>query len=197
VVSQVESDAILAKILTVDDSLSAQQVLACEKTDQQCDGGFTENGFAYVKEKGLELASTYPYAASTGDAGNCHHDASKSVVRVTSFSTIDSEKAMIDYVLGTGPLSVCIDSSSWPSYIGGVLTTCGGDNIDHCVQVVGVNTEEGYWIVRNTWGTDWGEDGMIRLAINSDQCGITTDPIFTTVAAYKQSAAQAIAPKHE
>lgn len=186
VASQVESDAIRANLLTNKDSLSAQQVLSCEKIDQQCEGGFTENGFRYAKEHGLALASAYPYESYMGVAPGCNEAKIKPVVQVSDFNILESEEDMINYVLSTGPLSTCIDSTTWATYQSGIMTSCPNENIDHCVQIVGVNTEEGYWIVRNTWGSNWGEDGYIRLALNSNTCGVQTDPIFTTVVRAKQ-----------
>jgi C1A family cysteine protease len=58
-----------------------------------------------------------------------------------------------------------------------------GQKVDHCVQAVGVDTtDNGYWKVRNSWGTHWGESGFIRLAYGKDMCQITYDPTYVTVA---------------
>ena len=88
----------------------------------------------------------------------------------------------MDYVLSTGPLSVCLDASEWGSYTSGVMASCGTD-VDHCVQVVGVDTENGYWIVRNSWGGHFGDDGYIYLKTGQDTCAITTDPTYAEVSA--------------
>ena len=53
---------------------------------------------------------------------------------------------MENHVLTYGPLSICVDASSWASYVSGTLTTCT-DDVDHCVQAVGINQDEGYWTV--------------------------------------------------
>jgi len=58
------------------------------------------------------------------------------------------------------------------------MSTCPG-GVDHCVQAVGVDTGvNGYWKVRNSWGTRWGESGYIRLAYGQDTCQITDDAIW-------------------
>ena len=49
------------------------------------------------------------------------------------------------------------------------------------VQAVGIDTSEGYWKIRNSWGTDWGESGFIRLAYGRDLCWLTYDPTYTSV----------------
>ena len=72
------------------------------------------------------------------------------------YTTVSGETDMANYVLSTGPLSVCLDANNWSTYTGGVMTVCG-NQVDHCVQAVGVDTSStgGYWIVRNSWGTSW------------------------------------------
>jgi hypothetical protein len=92
----------------------------------------------------------------------CEVNSSEYVVTVTSYSYFDNEADMAEYVLTTGPLSVCLAADNWDSYESGVLSVCSAD-VDHCVQIVGVDLDQGYWLVRNSWGTDWGLDGYIQL----------------------------------
>jgi len=82
-----------------------------------------------------------------------------------------------------GPVSVCVDASTWQNYQGGVLTSCS-DQIDHCVQLTGYyNWGQGnaYWNVRNSWGADWGENGYIWIAVGQDLCGIADYPTVVSV----------------
>jgi hypothetical protein len=174
------------------DYLSPEQLIACDKADLACNGGWTELGMAYAHDFGLELESDYKYTSYYQKVDECSVDDSKFVVSVDQFYIIDSEESMMDYVLSTGPLSVCMDSDNWATYIDGVLTTCG-ENVDHCVQVTGVNTDEGWWKVRNTWGTDWGEEGYIRVATGSNMCGIATDPLYATVSKYETDSPNTVA----
>jgi len=76
-------------------------------------------------------------------------------------------------VYQTGPLSICVDASSWQNYNGGVISDCGTD-IDHCVQLTGFSTQDGTpaWNVRNSWGTGWGENGYLYVARGGNVCGI-------------------------
>ena len=102
-------------------------------------------------------------------------------MKVTGYSTIKGESSMASYMQSTGPLSVCLDASNWNSYTGGILSVCG-KSVDHCVQAVGVNAATGgYWKVRNSWGTTWGESGFIRLAYGANTCDITSDPTWVAV----------------
>lgn len=83
-------------------------------------------------------------------------------VTLENFYYLTTEDEMESHVLNYGTLSVCVAADTWGSYTDGVLTTCG-TSVDHCVQAVGVNTEEQYWLIRNSWGTDWGANGYIYL----------------------------------
>eukprot|EP00600_Ochromonadales_sp_CCMP1393_P018111 CAMPEP_0175035452 /NCGR_PEP_ID=MMETSP0005-20121125/23221_1 /TAXON_ID=420556 /ORGANISM="Ochromonas sp., Strain CCMP1393" /LENGTH=393 /DNA_ID=CAMNT_0016296499 /DNA_START=18 /DNA_END=1199 /DNA_ORIENTATION=+ len=153
-----------------------------DKTSYGCNGGWTEHAYDYVKNAGgIETDSAYPYTSYDGVTGSCHSESSEFVIGLTSYSTISGESNMASYVQTTGPLSVCLDASSWNSYTGGIMTTCG-DSVDHCVQAVGVDASSGgYWKVRNSWGTSWGESGFILLAYGQNTCDITNDPTYTVV----------------
>jgi C1A family cysteine protease len=153
-----------------------------------CNGGDPEDGFVYATG-GIELASSYPYTSgSSGVTGTCTADSSKFVVKTTDYGNVASgasdETNMMYYLASTGPLSVVVDASTWNTYTGGVMSTCG-TSLDHAVQAVGVNTDtNGYWKIRNTWGTSWGESGYIRLAYGADTCGVASDSNFCDTAHY-------------
>lgn len=180
---QIESDSIRAGYLTTNDKLSVQQIVSCDPVDFGCDGGNTETAYEYVsKAGGIMLEKDYPYTSFLSIESNCKAVSADMVVTVDSFYTLQSEADMVDYVKTSGPLSICAAASSWVSYVGGVVSTCD-DEVDHCIQITGVNTEEGdsYWIIRNSWGTRWGNDGYIYLKTGEDMCAITTDPTFVKV----------------
>jgi len=178
---QIESDTM--RLTGKSYILSPQQVTSCTPFPSQgCNGGWTENAYNYVtKAGGIEQESDYPYKSMTGNTGTCSASTSKFVTTVKKYYTVNGETNMANYVLGTGPLSVCVDAMTWNTYTGGIMSVCG-KNIDHCVQAVGVNTGSGgYWKVRNSWGTSWGESGYIRLSYGQNTCGITNDPTYTSV----------------
>lgn len=174
---QIESDAM--RVLGQTFILSPEQITQCDKTSFGCGGGWTEHAYDYVtREGGLETNADYPYTSSSGVTGSCHSDSSKEVVGVKGYTTINGESNMASYVQSTGPLSVCVDANNWNSYNGGIMTVCG-QSVDHCVQAVGVDASTGgYWKVRNSWGTSWGESGYIRLAYGKNTCAITSDPTY-------------------
>jgi hypothetical protein len=88
----------------------------------------------YVKSAGgIEQNADYPYSSYYGVTGTCSADASKNVIQVTDYTVITGssiESSMASHVQSTGPLSICVDASSWSSYTGGVMKVCG-KSIDH------------------------------------------------------------------
>ena len=177
---QIESDSM--RTLGTSYVLSPEQITQCDTTSSGCNGGWTEHAFNYVKKAGgIETDSNYPYTSYQGTTGTCKADSSKFVITVSGYTTVNGESSMASYVQKTGPLSVCLDASSWNSYTGGIMTKCG-QSVDHCVQAVGVDASTGgYWKVRNSWGTSWGESGYIRLAYGANTCDITSDPTYAAV----------------
>jgi len=87
-----------------------------------------------------------------------------------------------------GPASICVNAANWGAYTGGVLSqsACGGysySSLDHCVQLTGYNAAatNPYWIVRNSWATNWGERGYILLQYPQNSCGLADEATFVTI----------------
>jgi len=73
------------------------------------------------------------------------------------------------------PLSICVDAAPWQFYTSGIMTKSQcATSLDHCVQITGYDTTGAtpYWVVRNSWGADWGEKGFIRLEYGTNTCGL-------------------------
>lgn len=173
---QIESDAI--RQLGTTWILSPEQITQCATGAHGCQGGWTETAYQYVQRAGgIVTNAVYPYTSYQGVTGTCKVNTAQAVVTVSGYKTINGESQMASYVQSTGPLSVCLDASSWNSYTGGIMSVCG-KSVDHCVQAVGVDTSAGYWKVRNSWATTWGESGYIRLKYGSNTCAITNDPTY-------------------
>jgi len=170
--------------------LSPQQIVSCDKVDQGCNGGDLPTAYAYVKKEGLEDNKDYPYTSGNGDTGSCKYNAADVKVHITGFeyavhngTTNDTVLAVASYA--NGPLSICVDASSWQNYQSGVLKRNCGTALDHCVQLTGwgVDGSTAYWIVRNSWNTDWGIKGFIWIerASGKDLCGITEEATWVTL----------------
>jgi len=169
-------------------NLSEQQIVDCDSSDGGCEGGNPETAYAYViGSGGQESNRDYPYTAQDG---SCHFKSNDIVAKISSwkYATSDyDEKTLQQNLVSWGPLSVCVDAANWQDYQSGVMTweECAWINVlDHCVQLVGYQTKSklgDYWIVRNSWGTDWGVDGYIWLSMGSDTCGIAHEATCSVV----------------
>jgi C1A family cysteine protease len=160
-------------------ALSPQEVVDCDTSDAGCNGGDPPTAYAYViSAGGLESNSDYPY---TAEDGQCSFDASKVKVTISGWkyaTQSTDESAMQDALVNWGPLSICVDAEPWQDYTGGILLASQCDtSLDHCVQAVGYDLTKStpYWLVRNSWGTDWGEAGYIRLQYGQDTCGLADE----------------------
>ena len=128
-----------------------------------CNGGSFLRAFDYVaKAGGVTYESAYPYNTTLLQCDITKNDYA---VTVASWNRVQGQQAMIDHVLGGGTLGVVVDSSTMGLYNSGIFSFCEETVVDHAVQIVGVNVEGGYWIIRNSWGTGWGENGYMKLAL--------------------------------
>jgi len=163
-------------------SLSEQNLVDCSTSqgNQGCDGGLMTQAMDYIiSNGGIDTESSYPYTAQDG---SCEYNSSDSGATLKSYYNVQagSESDLLNTVL-KGPTSVAIDASqpSFQSYSSGVYDepNCSSQNLDHGVLAVGYSTDSGtdYWIVKNSWGTDWGMSGYIWMSRNANnQCGIAT-----------------------
>jgi len=174
-------------------SLSEQQLVDCDHTcikgvcDAGCDGGLMANAFTYIiKNKGLEAETTYPYTAQDG---KCHFNPAKIVADIDNFTFVPKKVAQMEfYVVNTGPMSIAADASMWQYYYEGVWYFPCGTQLDHGILIVGYGVETDifgqqmpYWIIKNSWGGDWGVDGYILIEKGDDVCGIQQYPITSLI----------------
>lgn len=172
-------------------ALSEQQLVDCDtgSVDSGCNGGLQVDAYQYViKAGGLMTEADYPYTSGGGvDGGTCKYDPSKCETTITSYTQIASgdENALMNAVANVGPVTVGIDASSpqFQSYKSGVYAPsgCSTTQLDHAVLVVGYGSSDDntpYWIVKNSWGTDWGMEGYFYMKRGVNQCGIATSASY-------------------
>eukprot|EP00922_Rhytidocystis_sp_ex-Travisia-forbesii_P069724 GHVS01104146.1.p1 GENE.GHVS01104146.1~~GHVS01104146.1.p1 ORF type:complete len:567 (+),score=110.88 GHVS01104146.1:537-2237(+) len=173
--------------------LSEQQLVDCGKPEGNmgCDGGEMDDGFQYVIDnKGICSEEDYPYKAVVGKC-NAHH--CKNVLHIKGFKDVpvNNELAMKAALSLRGPVSVGIEADlpGFQFYSHGVFGGKCGNSLDHGVLAVGYGTDEktgtDYWIVKNSWGPNWGDHGFIRLAQHKKdggECGILETPSYPIVA---------------
>jgi C1A family cysteine protease len=162
-------------------SLSEQEIVDCDDNDHGCDGGWPSDAMDWIKSHGgLMLEEDYPY---TGEEGTCKFDASKAKMQVKSVHTFASNnmKKMMTAVQQYGPLAIALDASKFDYYSSGIMngSGCYAGSPDHGVAVVGWGEEDGtkYWIVKNSWGEDWGENGYVRILRGENACGVEDYPM--------------------
>jgi len=101
----------------------------------------------------------------------------------TRFS--QDEREIADALVRTGPLSVLVNADSLQYYSGGIVDadSCDPTELDHAVLLVGYGSEDGqdYWIIKNSWGSSWGEQGYFRLARGSGACGVNQEVVTAFV----------------
>jgi len=187
VTENIESMWILAGKSNNSLALAPQQIVDCDTVDDGCEGGDPPTAYEYIIEAGgLESEQDYPYIA---EDESCRFKSQDIVASIKNwqYATSDySETTLQQNLVGYGPLSICVDASNWQDYVSGIMTwyECAWVNIlDHCVQLVGYNATSSnpFWMVRNSWGTDWGIDGYIYLEMWEDTCGLTYEATCSIV----------------
>ena len=169
--------------------MSAQQIVDCDpdRDNDNCWGGWIEGALGYVMGSdadALQLSSSYQYESDViNKQNNCGYDPDLASVKTDNCRMI-TPNAPDDLLaaLSSGPVAVQLDatdSNSFRQYTGGLYNhlDCGTD-LNHAALAVGWNTVGPirYVIVKNNWGSDWGEQGYIRIALDDEEgpgiCGI-------------------------
>jgi len=162
-------------------SLSEQQLVDCAGSsgNQGCNGGLMDDAFEYIiKNNGLGSESSYPYTARDGKCKQV-----SSVATVSKYTDVKkNDETGLMTAVNIEPVSVAVDAATWQFYKKGVMTGLCGKQLDHGVLLIGYGTEapNDYWLVKNSWGTIWGEKGTIRLVRGKNECGIAEAASYPT-----------------
>jgi cathepsin L len=176
-------------------SLSEQNLVDCSMAqgNQGCNGGLMDQAFTYIKaNNGIDTEDSYPYTATDQ---TCAYSAANVGATDTGFTDIKSgsEDDLVNAIATVGPISVAIDAShsSFQLYKKGVYyeRSCSSTEPNHGVTAVGYGVdkstfgkEEDVYIVKNSWGTSWGDQGYIMMSRNKkNNCGIANMSSFPTV----------------
>lgn len=178
-VSVAESASIIGGLGTnVTINFSEQCTLDCSDTGG-CDGGWPSDVLDYIKSNGV--ANTKDYGSYRGGAGRCKNvTRSNKIVDhgyVGASDDVPSVQLIKNAMIAHGPISVAIAADdAFANYKSGVFNGSGSTDIDHAVVLVGWKDDStvpggGYWILRNSWNTSWGEDGYIRISYTANRVG--------------------------
>eukprot|EP00727_Mastigamoeba_balamuthi_P014132 m51a1_g9341 putative xylem cysteine proteinase 1-like isoform x2 (320) ;mRNA; f:68901-69860 len=162
-------------------ALSEQQLVSCDKEDTACDGGDMVVADKYIVSHGLATEEEYPYVSGNGSVPQCT-TAFNPVAKFSAFKDlgqVDSDEQVMELLRTYGPLSAGVEAMNamFRHYKSGILDnpTCK-TILDHGVAIVGWGTDQSsgtpYWLIRNSWGTSWGESGYIRIIRGKNMCGI-------------------------
>ena len=161
-------------------SLSEEQLVQCVNLCYGCNGGNTGLVFGYyAKNNYMYSESAYPYTSGHGTTGTCNYPSSgKTTVKTHGNTNVTpNQVAAMKTAIAQEPISIAIeaDQYAFSAYKSGVFdnTSCG-TSLDHAVLLVGYGTENGqeYYLMKNSWGTSWGESGYMKMAIIGDGPGI-------------------------
>lgn len=170
---------------------SEQNLLDCDFFCDGCDGCEMDNAFEFILEGqdgNLTLSDKYPYYPFPQ---KCKYDPSSTIHVLEGYVDLPKgdEVALAAAVQQYGVISIAIDAShySFQLYFGGIYDepSCDSTYLDHAVGLIGYGSERGvnYWIVRNSWGLDWGENGYIRMVKDkNNQCGEASDASYPIIA---------------
>ena len=172
--------------------ISEQQLLDCDTRSQGCQGGWYDWAWNYVNgQGGIEREADYPY---NGRKGTCKYDPNKSVSNLLTVDwcrggpnhvcndyTTKSSERVLKFMLNSRPVAVAVDASSFQFYSSGILRCGSSHTLNHAVFAVGYESNS-YWIIKNSWGTSWGESGYVRIGMGGNPCGVADWPAYAIAA---------------
>ncbi|CAI0425868.1 unnamed protein product [Linum tenue] len=167
-------------------SLSEQELVDCSKDNHGCDGGMMEQAFQFIEQVGgLTTETNYPYEAKDE---SCNSAKNAAAVQIDGYEMVpENDENALMKAAANQPIAIAIDAGGkdLQFYSEGVFTGDCGTELNHGVALVGYgSTLDGtkYWIVKNSWGTEWGEQGFIRMQRGVDAeegiCGIAMDACY-------------------
>jgi cathepsin L len=185
---------------------STQQIVECTPNPRHCggDGGCkgatAELAMDWVLKNGIADASQIPYKARDGTCTMGSATATMkaalldisapvvggggAAIGMTGWTTLPKNEyePLLRALAENGPAAVSVAADTWFNYESGIFNGCSKDAIiDHAVTAIGYGEENGkkYWAIQNSWGADWGEEGIIRLERHDESagfCGMNNDP---------------------
>ncbi|KAM8974304.1 cathepsin L-like proteinase [Pelodytes ibericus] len=160
--------------------LSEQHLVDCDDKSDGCCGGLPVYAMEYITQHGVMRSKDYEYAQKKAE---CLYDSNEAIrLNVTKYYLLPEEENMASTVALTGPITVGVAAGDdFSLYKEGIYDGGCADSTNHAIIIVGYGTdpseddeEEGqdYWIIKNSWGKAWGEEGFAKMKRNVNQCNI-------------------------
>lgn len=156
--------------------------------DHGCHGGYMQNAFQFiVRNRGIAAELSYPYVGTDVNRACNTKNAAVRAAKIVGFGQVPANERALLAAVANQPVSVAVDSNApaFRFYAGGIITGDCGVALTHAVTVVGYGTAcDGtkYWMVKNSYGSDWGEGGYLRIQRDSGTryglCGIAMDASY-------------------
>jgi len=149
--------------------LSEQYLVSCASDNYGCDGGFPSAMKWMVTPKGAPLLSEWPYTATNG---RCNLAGKTIVGSIIEWNYVGTENLSVDEkivamkkaIFAYGPISTTVAANgSFSAYKSGVYNACNSSSTNHMTNVVGWDDDTQSWIMRNSWGKEWGEQGYMKI----------------------------------
>ena len=173
--------------------MAPQELVDCTRSlfgNHGCNGGWYYYAYDWLKNNMTMREADYPYTSgTTGDETDCAYDSSKGVTTVSGYKQVSRDTDSIKAAIEIGPVNVAVAAGNdvFRNYSSGVVTEADGcpTRVDHAIVAVGYGTEDGvgYYIVRNSWNTTWGDQGYIKIAQSTGKgvCGINQDVYYPII----------------
>eukprot|EP00747_Dinoflagellata_sp_TGD_P164766 gnl/TRDRNA2_/TRDRNA2_185145_c0_seq1.p1 gnl/TRDRNA2_/TRDRNA2_185145_c0~~gnl/TRDRNA2_/TRDRNA2_185145_c0_seq1.p1 ORF type:complete len:539 (+),score=108.85 gnl/TRDRNA2_/TRDRNA2_185145_c0_seq1:72-1688(+) len=152
-----------------------------------CEGATGELAYSFMRDTGIPLEGDLPYHPHTESCpmeSNSWPAFVQKRVFVSGWKALESNKVepLMTALVNDGPVVVAVDAKPWFDYDSGVFDGCPQDaTLGHAVLAKGYGEDNGrkYWLIQNSWGSNWGEHGHIRMLRHDDEnsfCGTDRDP---------------------
>ena len=170
-------------------NMSVQQIVSCDTADGNagCQGGLMDPAFTYISQNGLYSEDDYPYTSQEGDDGAClkMNNNSLTVQRgwVKGFKDIPHHREdLLRLAISQQPVSIAVDASFFQFYSSGIYSSrmCSPERLNHAVVLVSYDMDKGFYGLRNSWSKSWGEDGYMKIKMDTNECGLAMSASIPT-----------------
>ena len=174
--------------------MAPQELVDCSKglfSNHGCSGGWYYYAYDWLKKHKTMKETDYAYVSGgTGQATSCAYEESLGVTNVSGYSKVKKHTDSIKAAIQITPVNVAVAAGNnvFRNYKSGIVTEADGcpTRIDHAIVAVGYGYEgdQGYYIVRNSWNTTWGDQGYIKIGMANGKkgvCGINQKVYFPII----------------